>query len=125
MGVIKICFFFYLSYWLRLRLIVCGDVESNPGLGSDKRVRVLNSNIRSLHANLDELAVAGWDYDVLVCAESEVDDRRHLSELRIPCFGFPQQRLRNFNPGDQGMALYDQGTALPLIPAEQIGVLMP
>ena len=45
-------------------LIVCGDIESNPGPGSDKRVRVLYSNIRGLRANLDELAVAGSDYDV-------------------------------------------------------------
>ena len=33
-------FFFYLSYWLLLLLIVCADVESNPGPGSDKGVRV-------------------------------------------------------------------------------------
>ena len=66
MGIIKIYFLFYLSYWLRLLLIVCIDVESNAGPGSDQRVRVLNSNIRGLHANLDELAVAGLDYDVLV-----------------------------------------------------------
>ena len=57
-----IYFFFYLSYWLRFLLIVCGDIESNPGPGSDKRVRVLYSNIRCLHADLDELAVL--DYDV-------------------------------------------------------------
>ena len=47
-------------------------------------VRVLYSNIRGLHANLDELAVAVSDYDVLVCADSKVSYRRHLSELRIP-----------------------------------------
>ena len=39
--------------------------------------------------------MAGSDYDVLVCAESKVSDRRHLSEIRIPGFGFLQQRLRN------------------------------
>ena len=61
--IIKVYFLFYLSYRLRLLLIVCGDVESNPGPGSDKGVRVLYSNIRGLHANLDELAVAGSDYD--------------------------------------------------------------
>ena len=85
MGVIKI-YLFYLSYWLRLQLIVCGNVESNPGPGSDKRVRVLYSNIRGLHTNFDLLAVAGLDYDVLVCAESKVSDRRHHSELHIPGF---------------------------------------
>ena len=30
--------------------------------------------------NLDVLAEAGSDYDVLVCAESKVSDRRHLSD---------------------------------------------
>ena len=50
--------------------------------------------------------MAGLDCDVLVCAESKVSDRRHLSELRIPVFGCPQQRLRNSILGAQGMALY-------------------
>ena len=102
----KINFFFYLSYRLRLLLIVCFDVESNSGPGSDRRVRVLYSNIRGLHANLDELAVAGSPYDVLVCAESKVSDRRHLPELHIPGFGRPQQWLRNSKPGAPDMALY-------------------
>ena len=70
------------------------------------RVRVLYSNIRGLHATFNELAVAGSDYDVLVCAESIVSDRRHLSELRIPGFGCSQQRLRKSTPDVQGMALY-------------------
>ena len=102
----KLLLLFYLFYWLRLLLIVCGDIESNLGTGSDRRVRVLYCNICGLDANLDELAVTGSDYDVLVCAESKVSDRRHLSELRIPGFGCPQQRLRNSTPGAQGMALY-------------------
>ena len=29
--------FFYLSYWLHLLLIVCGDIESNPGPDLDKK----------------------------------------------------------------------------------------
>ena len=66
---------------------------------------VLYSNIRGLHANLNELAVAGSNYDVLVCAESKVSDRRHLSEIRIPGFGNPQQRQRNSTTGAEGMAL--------------------
>ena len=98
MGIFNIYFFFYLSYLLRLPLIVCGDVESNPGRGSNKKIRALYSKIRGLHANFDELAVAGSDYDVLVCAESKFYDPRRLSELRIPGFDCPQQRLRNSNP---------------------------
>ena len=80
MGIVKM-YFFYFSYWLRLLLICCGDVESILGPGSDKRVRVLYSNFRGLLANSDELAVAGSDYYVLVCDESKVSDRHHLSEL--------------------------------------------
>ena len=92
--------------WLRLLLIVRGDVESNQGPGSDKRVRVLYSNMRGLHPNLDELAVAGSDYDVLFCSESKVSDLHHLSELHISGFGCPHLRLRNFTHGAQGMAFY-------------------
>ena len=87
-------------------LIVCGDIESNPGQCSDTRVQGLYSNIRGLHANLDEFAVAGSDYDILVCSESKVSDHLHLSELSIPGFGCPQQRLRNSTPGAQDIAHY-------------------
>ena len=80
MGIIKMYFFFYHSYCLRLLLFVCIDVESNSGPRFDNRVRVLYSNIRGLEANLDELAVAGSGYDALVCTESKVSDRRHLPE---------------------------------------------
>ena len=55
---------------------------------------------------LDELDMAGSDYDVLVCAESKVSHWCHLSEHGIPGVGCPQQKLRNFTPGTQGMALY-------------------
>ena len=105
-GFFKIYFFFHLSYWLRLLLIVTGEIESNPGPGSNTRVRVLYSNIRRLHANLDELAVAGSDYNFLVCAESKVSDRRHLSELPISGFGCHQKRLRNSITGAKRMAFY-------------------
>ena len=85
---LEINLFFYLSYWLCLLMIVCDDIDSNPGPGSNRRVQVLYSNISGLHANLDELAVAGSDY-VLVCDESTVCDRCNLSGLCIPGFGCP------------------------------------
>ena len=98
MDFLKIIFSFFLSYRLRLFLFVCFDSESNPGPGSDRTVWVLYSNICGLRANLDALAVAGSDY-VLVCTKSRVSDRCHLSELHIPGFGCPKQRLRNSPPG--------------------------
>ena len=99
-------YYYFLSYWLRLLLIVFGDVESNPGPSSHRRVRVLYFNIHGLHANLDELAVAGSDYDALVCVVSKVSNCCLLSEFRIPGFGCPQQRLRNSTPGTKGTAFY-------------------
>ena len=74
MDFIKINCYFYLSNWLRLLLIVCGDIETNPGPCSDRWVRVLYSNICGIHANLDELAVPGSGYAVLICAVSKVSD---------------------------------------------------
>ena len=38
MDFFKINISFYLSYWLHLLLIVCGDIKLNPGTGSDRRV---------------------------------------------------------------------------------------
>ena len=49
--------------------------------------------------------MAGSDYNVLVYAEPNVSDRRHLSEIRFGC-PQPQQRQRNSTPGATGMALY-------------------
>ena len=43
---------------------------------------VLYSNMRGLHVNLDELALAGSDY-VLRGAESKVSDSCHLFEICI------------------------------------------
>ena len=94
---------------MRLLLIVCGDIESNPDPGSDRRVRVLYSNIRGLDANLDELAMGGLSYDFLVCAESKVSHRRHLSELSIPGFGCPIRGLGRA----QSMALFVREDSAP------------
>ena len=64
-------------------------------------------NIRGLRANLDELAVAGSDYDVLVYAESKVSDRRHLSESVLQALVAPTPAdATDSTPGAQGMALY-------------------
>ena len=68
MNFLKIHLFFHLSYWLRLLVIVCGDIESILGPSSDRSIRVLYSNICGLHADLDELAVAGSNYGVSVFA---------------------------------------------------------
>ena len=60
-----------------------------------------------------------------VCAETKVSDRRHLSELRIPGFGCPQQRLRNSTPGAQDMTLYVREGFRWSVLAEEVGVFLP
>ena len=83
MGIIKIYFFFYLSYWLRLLLIVCGDVESNHCPGSDKMVRV--------HYPTFVVFMPIWMswlllYRIMMFWCVLIG---HLSELRIPGFVTP------------------------------------
>ena len=39
--------------------------------------------------NLNDLAVASSQYDILLCSETLVSDLRHVSELLVPGFGRP------------------------------------
>ena len=99
-------------------LIVCGDIELNPGPGSDRWVLVLYSSIRGLHENLDELAAVGSDYDVLVCAEPKASDRR----IRIRGFVAPNRGCGTPHLVSRAW-LFMLGRIL-LLPAEQVGVFL-
>ena len=57
------------------------DVEENPGPGRVPRnsCRILFTNINGLHRNLDDLALAAVGVDIVVCAETRVTHRRHVS----------------------------------------------
>ena len=81
MDFLKSYFFYYISCLLRFLSILYGYIESNPGPGSDRSVRGLYSNIRGLHANLNE---------------------ERVFMLRIPRFASPKQRPRNSTSGVQG-----------------------
>ena len=122
MHFLKINFFFYLSYWLRLLLIVCGDIESNPGPGSDRRVRVLYSNIRGLYANLDDLAVAGSDCDVLVCAELK-SLIVAISQSSVSWLRFPLTEAEELHTWCLGYGSLCLGR-IPLLPAEQVRLFL-
>ena len=97
----------YLIYFACLKLRF-PDVEVNPGprRAAPKKCRILYSNIRGLSANKDDLAVASVHYDVLLCAETLVSNRRHLSELHIPGFGRPICSLRGSLPRSRGLSMY-------------------
>ena len=80
-----IAFIFY-----SLFLLLCGDVEPNPGPNRpDGRCRVMYHNIRGLYTNLNDLQIASCNYDIILCSETLVSNRRHVSELLLPGFNKP------------------------------------
>ena len=92
----------------RLRLLLSSDVEVNPGPVRRclRNCSILYCNIRGLHGNLSDLAVAAGSCDVLFCSETLVSSRRHISELRLPDFGKPMQILRGESDRSRGFAVY-------------------
>ena len=91
-----------------LLLILSGDVELNPGPvnGRNRQCRVLYSNIRGLHGNLQDLIVACKGFDILLCSETLVSNFRHIAELSIPGFKRPILLKRNEISRAQGVAVY-------------------
>ena len=75
-------------------------METNPDprrsvLGA---CRILCSNVRGLYRNLSDLTVASTQYDLLLCSETLVSDRHHISELLVPGFGRPVLLCRDWMP---------------------------
>ena len=84
------------------------DVEENPGpvARPPARCRMLFSNINGLHANLQELGIAASSHDVVFCAETRATNRRHVAELRLPCFSNPTLLPCGGRDRVRGLALY-------------------
>ena len=84
------------------------DVETNP----DPRrpvpgaCRILCSNVRGLSKNLSDVRVASFQYDLLLCSETLVSDRRHISEFLVAGFGRPVLLCRQGMSRARGMAAY-------------------
>ena len=59
------------------------DVDTNPGPRRPVPMacRMLCSNVRGLSKNLSDVTVASAQYDLLLCSETLVSDRHHMSEL--------------------------------------------
>ena len=80
----------YLIFYAGLELRF-PDVETNPGAWRPvpEACRILCSNERGLSKNLCNVTVASSQYDLLLCSETMVSDRHHMSELLVPGFGHP------------------------------------
>ena len=81
----------YSSYFYACLGLRFPDVETNPGLRRlvPGACRILRSNVRGLSRNPSILTVASSQFDILLCSETLVSDRRHVSELLVPGFGRP------------------------------------
>ena len=84
------------------------DVETNPGTRRPVpgACIILCSNVRGLSRNLSDVTVASSQYDLLLCSETLVSDRRHMSELLVPGFDRPVLLCRDGVPRARGMAAY-------------------
>ena len=84
------------------------DVETN--LGPRRPVpgtcRILCSNLRGLSKNLGDVTVASSQYDLLLCSETLVSDRCHMSELLVPGFSHPVLLCLDGVPRAREMAAY-------------------
>ena len=83
------------------------DVETNPGRRRPVpgACRILCSNVWGLSKNLSDVTVASSQYDLLLCSETLVSDRRHISEVLVPGFGRPVLCLDGM-PRARGMVAY-------------------
>lgn len=71
-------------------LLLCGDIETNPGPKSNPNVcRVLYANVRGLAKNLRDVSLVAQAHDIIICSETIVSSFRHKSELVIPGFSEP------------------------------------
>ena len=84
------------------------DVETNPGPRRPvpEACRILCSNVRCLSKNLSDVTVASSQYDLLLCSETLVSDRRHMSQFLVPGFGRPVLLCRDGVPRARGIAAY-------------------
>ena len=99
----------YCVYFLPvLAILLAGDVEVNPGPTFCRRrqCRMLYSNIRGLHANLNDLMVSSRQFDILFCSETLVSNLRSPKELLLPGFKQPHLLKRNDRRRCQDMAAF-------------------
>ena len=86
------------------------DVQTNPGPRRPVpgACRILCNNVRSLSKNLSDMTVASSQCDLLLCSETLVSYRHHISELLVPGFCHPVGCIvgRDGMLRDSGMAAY-------------------
>ena len=97
----------HLIFYACLELRI-SDVETSlgPRRPVPEACRILCSNVRGLSKNLSDVTVAWSRYDLLLCSDTLVSNRRHISEFLVPGFGRPVFLCRDRMPRAHGMAAY-------------------
>ena len=100
---LKIYFFCMLISWL----IVCGDVEINPGPADNpvkEHLSVFHLNIRSVRNKLNVLEDIAADYDSVCVTETHLDAKIDTDDICIPGFSKPFRDDRTCSGG--GILIY-------------------
>ena len=87
-------------------LLLCGDIELNPGPQRVNKARILYCNIRGLYGNFSDLAVASSNYDIILCSETLVSNHRSISEILLPNFRKPFLIRRDAFVRARGLSAY-------------------
>ena len=94
---------FYACLELRFPYV---ETNQGPRLPVPGACRIFCSNVLGLSKNLSDVTVVSSQYDLLLCSETLVSDRRHISVLLVPGFGPPVLLCRDGMPRARGMAEY-------------------
>ena len=62
--------------------------------------------MRGLSKNLSDVTVASSQFDLLLCSETLVSDRRHISQLLVPGFRRPVLLCQDGMSRARGMVAY-------------------
>ena len=90
-----------LSYLLLFSLlIVCGNIELNPGpegtpVSHENTLSIVHANIRSLRNKLNYAIDIIEDFDIIFFTEAHLDNSISDADIRLPGFEVPIRRDRN------------------------------
>ena len=94
-----------LSYLLLFNLlIVCGDIELNPGpqgtpVSHENTLSIFHANIRSLRNKLNYIIDIVEDFDIVFFTETHLDNSISDADISLPGFEVPIRRDRNCSGG--------------------------
>lgn len=81
-SMVKACIINYT--FLGMLLLLCGDIEINPGPNCDVTLTIYHVNVRSLRNKVDLVSSHADKYDVVAFTESKLDQTIKTEDITIP-----------------------------------------